>query len=207
MDEASGTKEQIFDSFVEMTSTLGYENVSMRDIAKKVGINSASIYYHFQDKRQILELAYDYYIAHRYDNRKSVEEMKSLIETANTFDIVRAFLYTHESEDQRQYYRMVLIIKIVYMRIFQDPIANKLFTDMNDENAEYVIEVLKHGIEVGRIDPDFDIEMFADVFIGGASIMGIRAFADPNYSVQQLEQENRILAQFAQLLASAMPNG
>ena len=35
MSELAGTKELIFDTFVEMTSVVGYENVNVRDIAKK----------------------------------------------------------------------------------------------------------------------------------------------------------------------------
>ena len=36
MNELSGTKELIFDVFIALTSAFGYENVSMRDIAKKL---------------------------------------------------------------------------------------------------------------------------------------------------------------------------
>jgi AcrR family transcriptional regulator len=37
-----------------MASSIGYENVTTRDIAQKVGINSSSIYYHFNTKASIL---------------------------------------------------------------------------------------------------------------------------------------------------------
>ena len=203
MSRLSGTKELIFDVFVGMTSELGYENVSMRELAGKVGIKVASIYNHFETKGKILEYAYNYYSEHQYDNRLSDDEMKKLIVTANAEEVVRKFFFTFESEDQKKYVRMVLITKIIYMRLFQDPIANRMFAESNANNADYVTSVLKHGISAGRIESSFDIDTFADIFIGAATIMGIKAFAGMEYKVGQLEQEKHILALLARLLSTA----
>jgi AcrR family transcriptional regulator len=204
MGELSDTKELIFDVFVEMVSTIGYENVTTRDIAKRIGINAASIYYHFKSKENILEFAYDYYSLYQYDNRASVDVMKKLIETGNAEEIVFTFFYTFLTEDQKKYVRMILITKIIYMRLFQDPIANAIFTESHMDNSEYVISVLKHGVAVGRIDPGFDLETFADVLIGSMQIMGIKAFAGMAYTVGQLDQEKRILTLIARLLSTAL---
>ena len=203
MSELSATKERIFDTFVEMVSTLGYENVTIRDIAKKIGINAASIYYHFDSKDQILEYVYDYYAKYQYDTRKSVETMKEIIETADATEFIVNLFYTFETDDIKKYTRMILITKIIYMRLFQDPIANAMFTESNANNAEYVMTILKHGIEINRLAADFDIETFSDVLIGSKIIMGIRAFASSNYQVGQLDQEQRILALLVQLFSTA----
>ena len=204
MNELSETKERIFDVFVEMTSTLGYENVTTRDVAKKIGINAASIYYHFESKEKILAYAYDYYSKYQYDNRRPIEEMKKLIETASAEEIIPKLFYTFETENQKKYVRMILITKIIYMRLFQDPAANAIFAASNINNAEYVVSALKYGIDIGRIDPDFDIKTFADVLIGSITIMGIKAFSDSAYVVGQLDQEKRILALLARLFSTAL---
>jgi len=138
MNKIAGTKELIFDTFVEMTSTLGYETVSMRDIAEKVGIKVASIYNHFESKGKILEYAYNYYAEHLYDNRTPVDAMKKLIETASAQEIINALAFTFESDDTKKYIRMILITKIVNMRMFHDPIANAVFINTDKDNAEYV---------------------------------------------------------------------
>ncbi|MDR2036102.1 MAG: TetR/AcrR family transcriptional regulator [Coriobacteriales bacterium] len=206
MNQLSGTKELIFDAFIELTSMAGYENVSIRDIAKRVGINPASLYYHFENKVKILDFAYEYYANHQYDNRQPVEEMCTLIETAKPEVVVRTLAYSFESSDQKEYIRMVLITKIVYMRLFQDPVANALFSESNIENSEYLVKILNHGKSMGRIDADFDSETFADVLIGSLQIMGVKSFSDPTYSVRQLDQESKIIAMLSKFLGAAMKN-
>ena len=204
MTDFSGTKEQIFDVFLEMTSNLGYENVSIRDITEKVGIKPASMYNHFETKAKLLEYAYDYYSEHQYDNRRPVDVMKKFIETAGAEEIVKSLWYTFETENKKKYVRMILITKIIYMRLFQDPAANAMFLDANVNNAEYVINVLKHGINIGRIENGFDVETFADVLIGSMTIMGVKAFARASYQVGQLAQEGDILSMLSRILSTAM---
>ena len=202
-EDLTKTKELIFDAFIEMTGELGYENVSMRDLATKVGIQVASIYNHFSTKSNILEYAYDYHAKRQYENRTPSEYMKKLIETADADEIINKFVYTYESEVPKQYTRIVLITKIIYMRLFQDPLANASFSESNKDNTDYVIDILQHGINIGRIDPDFDTATFADVLLGALQAMAIKAFSNTLYAVGQLDQEYRIRAMIARLLSSA----
>jgi len=207
MREPSGTKESIFDTFLEMTATFGYENVSIRDIASKVGINSASIYHHFESKEKLLSFAYDYFHKYQYDNRKSADEMKAMLKTSTPAEIISGFAYTFETDDPKRYARMILIAKIIYMRIFQEQNARIIFLDQHANNVEFISSVLKHGVHTGIIDPDFDIEAFAHVFVGSLESMGARAFAEPGYSVGQIEYEKFILKMIAQLYSTALTAG
>jgi len=202
MSELFGTGELIFDTFVQMASTLGYENVKMKDIAGMAGIKTASIYSHFKSKRKILECAYNYYTEHLYDNRMSADKIKKMIETASAKKIIDALSYTFESEDRKKYIRMILITKLVYMRLFQDLLANEIFAEANLRNSEYVIDILKHGIDIGRIDGSLDVKTFTDVLIGAKVVMGVRAFAGADYEAAQLGQEKRIMALFVRFLSS-----
>jgi AcrR family transcriptional regulator len=203
MDDLIKTKELIFDAFVELTSALGYENVTVRDIARRVGINVASLYHHFKTKASMLEYAYSFHGEHQYLNRKPIEYMKELIETATAEELVSSIMYSQDVVDQKHFVRMALITKIIYMRIFQDNLARDAFIGTNDNNAEYVTDIIQHGINIGRIDPDFDIVSFCDVLIGAMQSMGIKAFIDVNYRVRHLGQQKRILDTISRILDSA----
>lgn len=56
------TKEKIFDVSIDLFSQNGYDGVSIRQIAKDVGIKESSIYNHYQSKESILETILSYYI-------------------------------------------------------------------------------------------------------------------------------------------------
>ena len=55
-------KEKIFDRSIDLFSQFGYDRVSMRQIAKEVGIKESSIYNHYKSKESILDEILDYYI-------------------------------------------------------------------------------------------------------------------------------------------------
>ena len=204
MNALTGTKELIFDTFVEMVSSLGYENVSIRDIATKVGIKPASLYNHFESKGKMLEDVYNYYSERQYETREHIDVMKKLIETANAEEIINAFTRSFETDDRKKYFRMTLIAKIIYMRLFQDPIANAMFDEMNKNAAEYVINIMQHGVDAGRIDPDFDIATFAEILLGAMQTMGVKVYAFENYAADQPEREKRIKAILARLLSTGL---
>ena len=204
MSDISKTKEAIFDTFIELISAVGYENVSMREVAHGVGIQVASIYNHFNTKNDILEFAYDYYEQRQFDNRTPIEQMKKMIETASAEEIIKLFVYTYNSEDQKKFMRMILITKIIYMRIYQDPLAKEKFMDSYRHNTDYICEIMRHGIDAGRVDPGFDIESFADLLIGAMHVVAIKAFTSDSYEFGRLEDDERILAMIARLLATAL---
>lgn len=49
------TKQRILEVSNELFATCGYDDVTMRDIGKKVGITEGAIYRHYESKAQILE--------------------------------------------------------------------------------------------------------------------------------------------------------
>ena len=204
MNIISETKENILDVFLDLVSTLGYENVSIRDITKKISITSASLYNHFESKRNLLEYTYDYYLKYQFENRKPINMMKEIIEKEEAERIIRAFVYRFETKDRKKYIRMILITKIIHMRIYQDSTANAIFVERNKSNTEYVIDILRYGVDIGRIDRSFDIETFADILIGSMIMMGIKAYTYPGYKEDQLEQEKRIIVIFSQILSSVI---
>lgn len=56
------TKEKIFDVSIDLFSEHGYDGVSIRRIARAVGIKESSIYNHFKSKESILDEILNYYI-------------------------------------------------------------------------------------------------------------------------------------------------
>ena len=58
-----GTRGQIMDAAIDLFSQRGYEAVSIRDIARAVGIRESSIYNHYKGKEDIMDSITSYFIA------------------------------------------------------------------------------------------------------------------------------------------------
>ena len=59
------SKTEILDAAIPMFAEAGFNGVSMRDIAKKVGLNAASLYHHFQDKHTLYSKAMSFAFARK----------------------------------------------------------------------------------------------------------------------------------------------
>lgn len=189
------TKKEIFDVAIGLFAKSGFENVSLRDISRAVNIKQASVYYHFQSKLEILDTIYDYYIENFGNNQSPVEELKEILRKGTKEDFCNALMFTFEPNDQNeeQQTRLFLITKIIYMRIYQDDRARDIFLNlMNSDIEKYVQEVLEYGVSIEVIE-DIDIPTYAKFLIGQRHIMGMKAFANPNYEPRQLDEEKRIM--------------
>src|SRR3546814_18179316 len=51
----SDMRSQLLDTAARLFAERGYKAVSMRDIAKLVGVTQANLYYHFRDKADLIE--------------------------------------------------------------------------------------------------------------------------------------------------------
>ena len=199
--ELHGTKERIFDIAIGLIAKNGFENVGMREIAGEAGINVASIYNHFPSKEELLDAIYQYFRVHRLDNRKSIDRIKIIIETGSALEIVTILGDTAFEFEEKMAVRMILIPKIILMRIFSDPKANRFFLhEWYDIDVKHVKKWLSYAIEIGRLPEDFDAENFAIFFWRQLIMMGIWAFADMNYEVKILDEEKHLLSMFARLL-------
>ena len=63
------TKEVLFDQAIQLFAQYGYENVSVRTIAQRTGIQPSSIYNHYDSKEAFLTEIYTYYVRHCSDSR------------------------------------------------------------------------------------------------------------------------------------------
>lgn len=56
------TKDKIMDVSIDLFSKYGYDGVSVRQIAREVGIRESSIYNHYSSKQDILKAILNYYV-------------------------------------------------------------------------------------------------------------------------------------------------
>jgi len=145
-----GTKKKIFDTAIQLFHQQGYENVSISDIAKSVGIRQSAVYNHFKSKQEILDTIYAYFSHHFLLNRPTLDEFESWIQTDDLFDVfMKSFVYQFEKDSLDQ---MQGIVRIVLQRSAVDRQAADLFYEYAlKEGIDFAEECLNKAVKIGRI--------------------------------------------------------
>jgi AcrR family transcriptional regulator len=74
----STTKERILDVAVELFNTKGFVSVTMRDLAKEIGMSLGNLTYHFKKKEELMEAIHERIINERNVMLESVQMIPSI---------------------------------------------------------------------------------------------------------------------------------
>lgn len=123
-DPPKPTKERIFDTSLELFSKKGYEAVSVREIAREVGIRESSIYNHYKSKESILDEIIDYFKSKLANSGPREEDTEALIqEGPEVFFEVSSKIYI----DQVNTPKMEKIWRLVSIETFHNDKIKKFF--------------------------------------------------------------------------------
>ena len=170
------TKEKIMRVAARMFSEKGYDKVTTREIAKAIGINSASIYHHFSSKDDILKSLYRFYAEERIRLYPDLDKLLRLAETETPQEVLMETEY-HFPEETRGLLDQIL--STAAREINADPESEQFIRDnIFDSVAGIMRPLLKRLIELGKIKP-FDLDNFVQVlsfYCFGAAALNHTAF-------------------------------
>lgn len=149
------TREKILETAMNMFAEKGYNDVSVRDITRAVGIKESSLYNHFISKKQILDEIFEYLLERFESMNIPEEEAARLIEETDPEGFMEICFMNF-----RMYFgdpKLIKIWRILSIERFRNKRANDFF--------------IKHLI-------DFPMEYQAKVF-GSMIKKGLLAEADP----------------------------
>ncbi|HML05206.1 MAG TPA: TetR/AcrR family transcriptional regulator [Methanobacterium sp.] len=95
------TKDKIFDVSLDLFSKKGFDAVSVREIAREVGIRESSIYNHYKGKEAILDAIIEYFISELEQSSPPEEEMEKLMETPELFFEIGAKAFIGRMSDPK----------------------------------------------------------------------------------------------------------
>lgn len=152
-------REQIINAASKVIVKYGSEHVTVKRIAKEVGISEAAIYRHFKSKRDVLSLLID-------DIEDTLLSEMKLNSTDNhyTEKTLERVIIAHMSHViQRKGVSFQVIAEIISLG---DKKLNKKVYDFINSYTERIREILDEGVKAGVIRRDIDIEAAATVFFG-----------------------------------------
>ncbi len=152
-------KKQIMDAARKLIMRSGSEHVTVRNMAKEVGISEAAIYRHFKSKTEILSFLADSVadgLLHDIDTAGSVG--------FTSVDIIDEILRTHLSRiEQRRGLSFLVLAEIIS---FGDKSLNKKVSDNIRIYVDRLRLLLTDGVRAGLISQDVDLEAAALLLFG-----------------------------------------
>ena len=130
------TKEKIFNVSLDLFSKKGYDNVSIREIAKHVGIKESSIYNHYSKKENILETIFEYYKKNMietktyYENNLDTKTHCQIKTNFNNINIMKGYHRGSQAiKNQWKEPKMRKILRLMIIELYHNEKIRKFFTE------------------------------------------------------------------------------
>ena len=173
-------REQIVDAARKLIIRYGSEHVTVRRIAKQVGISEAAIYRHFKSKRDILSLLVDHIDDDFLRDFTTVSTReRSPLETLGSM------LKGHLSAIERR--RGISFQVFAEIISLGDKKLNRRVSETIDKYIGCLKSILSEGIRTGEVREDIDLEATATIIFG--TIQGlVNIWALSNYGFNPQER-------------------
>jgi AcrR family transcriptional regulator len=186
-NQGKPTKEKIFDVSLELFAQKGFNEVSVREIAREVGIRESSIYNHYKNKEAILDAIMDYFKYRLSQGGLSGNDAAALLEQGpEVFFQVGAKMYieqintpqmekiwrlvsieTYHNEKIREFFKKELLKEPidVWENTFQTMIEKKMIKPLNPRTLayEYFSFAIFLFFEYFVLEYDKDFETYMDL--------------------------------------------
>jgi len=152
-------KDQIVNAAKKLIIKHGSENLTIRAIAREVGLSEGALYRHFKSKRDILSLLADTIEADLLGDIKV-----SNIEGESYSKILDSILRGHLSAIKQ---RQGISFQVIAMCIsFGDKKLNKRLSEIFNKYIEEIKSLLRRGVESGELRENLDLDGTALLFFG-----------------------------------------
>ena len=148
-------KDEIVAAAFDLFREKGYEQVSVHDIVKKVGLAQGTFYYHFKSKYDLLDDVVE------YENRKIIATLKAIAtdEKLSSLEKIHNIINLNPDDESRRFIREVRSEEnaVLYMK------AQK---KMGEELYPYLTKVIEDGNKEGVFNvhcPRETVELLFDM--------------------------------------------
>lgn len=143
-----GTKEKIFDATVDLFAERGYDRVSVRDIARAVGITESAVYRHYASKDEILDSIFAYVEGRIYPQAPegSIDAMIDALSFEEILESVPRFMIADR--------HLARITRIMLIELYHnEKIGNYFRRELIERPIDETEALFRKLMERGKIRP------------------------------------------------------
>ncbi|WP_100486279.1 TetR/AcrR family transcriptional regulator [Sporolactobacillus pectinivorans] len=143
------TKQDIFDCALALFSEKGYNGISIRDIAQKVGIKGSSIYNHYHGKKAIMDDICQTFVKTLAFSRPPIAEIEKKIDTMTAGEVIKSLIIAYGTRINEKWTQMA---RLIFSEHFYNDAARKIFLEeILENNVSYYVSVLTEMERKGKI--------------------------------------------------------
>ncbi len=136
----------------------GMEGLRTREVAERVGINSATLHYYFPTKEALIQGVVEYLMRELRTTRASPDSPQSALDLLRAeFADIR--LRLRDSPDQ------LVVLTELAMRAWRDPVVARMLHYLDEGWRGHLISVFATGIAEGVFRPDLDATATANALM------------------------------------------
>ena len=148
-------KERIINSAFQLFARKGYQEATMDDIAKEVGVSKAAIYQYLKNKKEILnEIVRSYHTMFREVLRATVDKQGSQsLAAEGSHALLKKYRLHHE-----------MLFEIIAIAAHDEEIKQSLKCEY-EKDIQLLKELLQNQMKNGKVTFKIDTEILAQLFI------------------------------------------
>lgn len=151
-------RKQIIETLRKIIIKYGSEHVTVRRLAKEIGVSGGAIYRHFKSKREVLLFLIDDIEENLVGDIEKAYPIKNPLEFLEK--ISRDLL---SSIEQRKGVSFLVIAEIISLG---DKRLNRKISEVLNNFLGHIRQIIIEGINAGEIRKDIDADMAAATFFG-----------------------------------------
>ncbi|MGE5372508.1 MAG: TetR/AcrR family transcriptional regulator [Solirubrobacterales bacterium] len=147
-------REELLNRYFELFARRGYLDVTMREIAKELGVSTGTLYHYFPTKRAILEQLF------RLASRRDTSEVLSTLQPETSIeDRLQAFIDIVRNKET--YWQDIVLLTIDFYR-YQDAENFEEYFQIIREADAFYMNSFTEGLQLGE-----EMGYIANVFLNG----------------------------------------
>ena len=165
--ETSRRQNDILDAAFALIAEQGIQELTMKNLAKAIGVSEPAIYRHFDSKASILAAIVGRILAMKVAAWQQALSAES--GTQRTEESLSRFFLHQASSFQS--FPPLMIILYPDLLFQQDPALLRRVQEMIEETGVRVRTLLRKGVESGSLRKDLDIEIASLQLVGGFRLL------------------------------------
>ncbi len=154
---------QIMEAAEELFAEKSFAGTSVRDVAKKAGVNLAMISYYFGSKEKLMESIFKYrgqYITLQLENMLQNKEMTAIEKVYSLIDN-----YIERIMKQQCFHKIMSREQMVSLK----GATTKLILELKKRNQELIQQLIREGQKKGEFKKNVDVPLMMATLIGTTS--------------------------------------